>query len=181
MYINLLGSLWCTESFQQLFKDIRENYKIHALTLQHDKITYPTFRERCITHVVIEAGNAYVSFPVHKKLTEKDYQEFSLISSKFMDAHPVNKHFNEMHKAVKTEIETTLGIDNNVDVQKDTKVTYCLNDYTPEERAKMIAFLATVDSNSPEVFIAIDLATCTKAQAEYLSNHLLCVEASAKA
>lgn len=174
MYLNFFKRQWCTDDFMMIFKLASCNYDVYALTLQHDKIYYPSFHERYITHVIIENGNDRISYEVNSKLTDKDAEYFTILFNKFEDAHPVTKKDVPLHQNMKSDIETILGIDNNVNQEKDKKITFCLNDYTSIEREKIIAFLANIDGNSPEVYIDIDLSSCNKEQAEHLSNILLC-------
>ena len=174
MYLNFFGRKWCGDDLESLFISIRGKYEIYALTLQYDKIKYPTFHERFITNIIIESGNDNMSFEVNGKLTRSQFLQFYDRYVEFKNTHPATLDCVPMHEAMKSDVEKTLGIDNNVNQEKNTKITFCWNDYTSKEREKMIAFLMNVDSNSPEVYIDIDLSSCTKEQAEHLSNTLIC-------
>lgn len=174
MYLNFFARQWCTSTFAEHFKNIGKNYEIYVLTVQNDKLFYPTFSERCIKSVVIVAGNEYASFPINHKLSTTDCNIISVQLQEFIKNHPITKKDVSLQQNMKSDVETTLGIDNNVNQEKDKKITFCLNDYTSIEREKIIAFLMNIDGNSPEVYIDIDLSSCNKEQAEHLSNILLC-------
>ena len=174
MYLNFFKRQWCTDDFMTMFKVVSCNYDVYALTIQHDKIYQPSFHERYITHVIIEHGNDRMSYEVNGKLTDKDTENFTMLFSNFEDTHPVTKKDVPLQQNMKADVETILGIDNNVNQEKDKKITFCLNDYPSIEREKIIAFLANIDDNSPEVYIDIDLSSCDKKQAEHLSNILIC-------
>lgn len=174
MYLNFFKRQWCTDSFKTLFSEISKDYEIYAINVSHEKIHNPTFHERCITHVIVETGNDWMSFAINGIMKYSDYIAFDDLYYDFKKSNPITKKSIPMQKAMKTEVESTLGIDNNVNQEKDKKITFCLNDYTSTEREKIIAFLANVDGNSPEVYIDIDLSNCSKEQAEQLSNILVC-------
>ena len=174
MYLNFFGRKWCGDDLESLFISIRGKYEIYALTLQHDKIKYPTFHERFITHIIIESGNDNMSFEVNGKLTRLQFLQFYDRYVEFKNTHPITLDYVPMQETMRHEVESILGIDNNVNQEKDKKITFCLNDYTSSEREKIIAFLANVDGNSPEIYVDIDLSSCTKEQAENLSNILIC-------
>lgn len=175
MYLNFFARKWCTDSFKTLFSEISKDYEIYVINVQHEKIHNPTFRERCITHVIVQSGNDWMSFAINGIMKHSDYTTFDDLYYNFKKTNPTTKKSIPIQQTMKLEVESTLGIDNNVNQEKDKKITFCLNDYTSTEREKIIAFLANVDDNSPEVYIDIDLSSCSKEQAEYLSNILVCV------
>lgn len=174
MYLNFFARKWCTDSFKTLFSEISKDYEIYAINVRHEKIHNPTFHERCITHVIVESGNDWMSFAINGIMKYSDYIAFDDLYYNFKKSNPITKKSVPMQMAMKHDVEHTLGIDNNVNQEKDKKITFCLNDYTSTEREKIIAFLANVDGNSPEVYIDIDLSSCSKEQAEQLSNILVC-------
>jgi hypothetical protein len=174
MYLNIFKRQWCDDRFKTLFESISNKYEIYALTLQHDKIHKPTFHERYITHIIIESANDTMTFEVNDKLTYSDYTYFDMGFDEFEAHNPITKKDIPMQEAIKSEVEATLGIDNNVNQDKKSKITFCLNDYTSTEREKIINFLSNVDGNSPEVYIDVDLSTCSIEQAQHLSNLLIC-------
>lgn len=178
MYLNLFKRQWCTTYLIQAFDKIKTDYEIYALNLQHDKITSPTFHERFITAIIVKSGDSHITYPVNHKLTYNDNISFSECLAKFMKTHPVTKKDIPLQQEMVKEVESSLGIDNNVNHDKENKITFCLNMYTPAEREKIIAFLMNVDEHSPEVIIDINMTTCTKEQAAYLSNLMICSTAT---
>jgi len=180
MYLNIFKRQWCDSSFIKAFKSIADKYEIYALTLQHDKIHKPTFHERFITHIVIVSATDTMTFEVHDKLTYGDYIQFDIEYDIFEEHNPITKKDIPMQEAIKSEVESTLGIDNNVNQDKKSKITFCLNDYTSTEREKIINFLSNVDGNSPEVYIDVDLSSCSIEQAQHLSNLLICASITMK-
>lgn len=174
MYLNFFARKWCTDSFKTLFSEISKDYEIYAINAKHEKIHNPTFHERCITHVIVESGNDWMSFAINGIMKYSDYITFDDLYYDFKKSNPITKKDVPLQQNMKSDVETTLGIDNNVNQEKDKKITFCLNDYTSMEREKIIAFLVNIDGKSPEVYIDIDLSSCNKEQADHLSNILLC-------
>ena len=78
-------------------------------------------------------------------------------------------------------MQEELGIDNNVNLAKEKRITFCINQYADQEKARIISFLDTIDDSSPDVFIEIDLSSCTIEQAHQLENALLCANAKINA
>lgn len=173
MYLNFFKRQWCDNSLKALFNEISAKFEIYALTLQHDKIYHPTFNERFITHIIIESSNDRYSFAVNDKLTYSDFTYFSQGYDEFSKDNKSTKNIIPMQKVMKSEVESTLGIDNNVNQDKATKITFCLNQYNSVERERILAFLANIDDKSPEVYIDIDMASSTVEQMQSLNNLLV--------
>lgn len=178
MYLNILKRQWCSDSLIRYLKRLPIGFSFYVLNVQHDKIYSPTFHERCVTHIVLCCGNSYESFEINGKMNGHDVFDCLNVFSEFIETYGYKtqqpSNLNKIQSYITTDVQTTLGIDNNVNQDKKDKITFCLNDYTPTERESIINFLANVDGNAPEVYIDVDLSKCSIEQAQYLSNLLIC-------
>ena len=187
MYINLFARRWCSPEMIDYLRFVPSEFKIRMVTHQNETIDrfYLTYRERWVKCLVVEfmdTGRCW-TMTIDGPMTDEQGKNriFALRtwidSIKFKSKQP--EQIKELQESAARETEKALGIDNNID-RLPRAVTFHLNDYRQDERSKMLAYLATVDSSSVDVVINLDFSRCSKEQLESNADFLMMSSAAVK-
>lgn len=183
MFLNLMGKKWCDDMFGAIFLGLSKEFKISLIKMDGRSISEIKYNERMIDCLKIEhlASGTYETFAINGFMEWEICQACYNLFDAFIDEHIVVKRpmsDAKIHKKMCDEIARVLGIDNNVSLTPEYSISFAINDYSIEQRKRMIDFLLSVSGDLPDVFIDIDLSMCGPTQAERLGNLLLCVEAA---
>ncbi len=187
MYLNLFKRTWCHQSLIDFLMVLPFGFRFHITNVQHDIILKPTFRERYVSAIIIHYGDSgYLKIvTINNRIEDNEAGEIIKTFQQFIQLHspatPQPIQLSSIQKELTQEVQKALGIDNNIEQDKEKRITFCINQYTDSERAKIISFLEIIDENSPDVFIEIDLSCCTIEQVKQLENTLLCASAKSNA
>ncbi len=187
MYINLFARRWCSPDLIDFLHNLPIEFKVRMITHQNEMVNECrlNYRERWVKCVIVEfmdTGRCW-TYPIDGPMTESqgknciDVLTTWINGIKFKTKQP--EKINDLQESAARETEKALGIDNNID-RLPRAVTFHLNDYHQDERNKMLAYLATVDSSSVDVVINLDFSRCSKEQLESNADFLMMSSASVK-
>lgn len=172
--LNLLGRKWANDDIINILSNASDDFNWYVLTFTNKKLFSidVTFKERFVSFLVIEkkGSDLFLSLNIDSKLGA-----FSLPKlTNFISTNKTKSIADKDKINTINEIKKDLSIDNDVSLsnQRD-RLSFCLNNYTTEERMKIISFLSIVDGSVPDIFIELNLSNCTSDQANAVYDRLL--------
>lgn len=179
MITNVLGTFWGNDALIKLRDNLPQEFELKLYNLVHKCVMNEsiTFKERLANEIIIRYGDQFEIVPLDSDI------DISYVSERletFVKEHtpktnqPVN--INELRVNVIENVKKVLNINNDVIFYDNKKMSFELNLYTPSERKRILALLATVDEFVPEVFVDITLNNSTIEQLNALNDRLLEVE-----
>jgi len=174
MIANVLGRFWGNEEVVNLRDNLPEGFELKLYNMAHKCVTGKsiTFSERFAESIVIRYGD---QFEIATLNTDISYVSYRL--GLFIEANtpktkqPVN--IDALRVTAVKNVKKVLKLNNDVVFYDNQKMSFELNLYTPIERKRILALLATVDELVPEVFVDITLNNSTVEQLNALNDRLL--------
>lgn len=188
MYLNffgLFGKKWCDESVINYLNTLPEHFTYKVCIAHSEYVEKPKFTERFVSSVIVQflgndSGEQEI-FMINGKIDEflapiciAQFDKF-INSNKFKSKQPKAKELIDIQKTCVAETVDNLAVTNNISAS-DRKIAFWINDFTADQRAKIINFLQNVDANSPTVLIEIDLSKCTTQEAQSLLDISMCAK-----
>lgn len=184
MFINVFGRQWIKPNHLTTLKTLPDQFSAFMVTHQNRLIPIAsvTGNERWVKAIVVEFmdGRKTKSFMIDGP-NELDMASHIIEINEFVADYgiknqPKKRDLQTMQSAAVNSTEKTLGIYNDIEALP-RQLTFHLNDYTTEERERIIAYLNSVDDKSVDVVVNLDFSRCSKEQLERNDDFLMFAKA----
>jgi hypothetical protein len=171
--LNILGK-WANSDFIDVIESIPDNIDVSLWCFPHKKVDRKdiTFRETLPESISLQVNNSFETLEL--KASSLSYVQYKI--NEFVESHgTVNQvdDIDSLRAQMIRDIKRTLKINNDYFYLDGKEMRFDLNLYTERERESILALLASVGEDVPDIDIAIDLSVATLGQLNNLYDTLL--------
>lgn len=180
MILNMFKSQWCPNFFIDFANSLPQEFSFFISNRNTKYVRNVTFTERGVKAVGIQFMDSPTPYTMNVDASS-DFNHIKNSFERYMTQHTKTPTKGKSAKTLKdnksklqSELLGVLGIDNDISVNGD--IEFCINNYSTEERNRIMSLLERIDPKSAEVYIKVALGFANQSQLNSLANQLIEVE-----
>lgn len=175
MINRLFSTHWGHESLQDLIYNLPSGFTVSIRKSNGKSIESPNIKcnEKFVEYITINYGDQFEIIQFSKSNLDFIHYKFQAFIDKHAPKTPQPVNIDELREMTLDDIKTILKIDNDHVDYDNKQMTFELNLYNPRERAIIIAFLAAIDQDVPDILINVNLNTSSLEQLNALRDRVL--------